>query len=53
MQVEKGAYYASLKIIGRLADVLDVEPADHLNRENLPFAALRQAVDAPQLLTSA
>ena len=29
-QLEKGAYYASLKIIGRLADVLEVEPAEFL-----------------------
>jgi transcriptional regulator with XRE-family HTH domain len=26
-QLEKGAFYASLKIVGRLADALDVEPA--------------------------
>lgn len=31
-QLEKGAYYASLKIIGRLADVLEVEPAELLRR---------------------
>ena len=29
-QLEKGAFYASLKIIGRLADVLKVEPAELL-----------------------
>jgi transcriptional regulator with XRE-family HTH domain len=29
-QLEKGAYYASLKIIGRLADILKVEPAAFL-----------------------
>ena len=29
-QLEKGAYYASLKIIGRLAEALDVEPAELL-----------------------
>jgi transcriptional regulator with XRE-family HTH domain len=29
-QLEKGAFYASLKIIGRLVDVLDVEPAELL-----------------------
>ena len=29
-QIEKGAYYASLKIIERLAKVLRVEPADLL-----------------------
>jgi transcriptional regulator with XRE-family HTH domain len=27
-QLEKGKYYASLKIVGRLADVLGVEPAE-------------------------
>ena len=29
-QLEKGAFYASLKIIGKLAAVLDVEPAELL-----------------------
>jgi transcriptional regulator with XRE-family HTH domain len=29
-QLEKGAYYASLKIIGRLAKALEVEPAELL-----------------------
>ncbi len=29
-QLEKGKYYASLKIIGRLADVLSVDPAEFL-----------------------
>jgi transcriptional regulator with XRE-family HTH domain len=29
-QIEKGTYYASLKIIGRLASVLEVEPAELL-----------------------
>jgi transcriptional regulator with XRE-family HTH domain len=29
-QLEKGAYYASLKIIGRLAQALDIEPAELL-----------------------
>lgn len=29
-QVEKGTFYASLKVIGRLADALGVEPADLL-----------------------
>jgi transcriptional regulator with XRE-family HTH domain len=29
-QLEKGAFYASLRILGRLADVLDVEPAELL-----------------------
>lgn len=27
-QLEKGAFYASLKIIGKLADALTVEPAE-------------------------
>jgi transcriptional regulator with XRE-family HTH domain len=29
-QLEKGAYYASLKIVGKLAAALKVEPADLL-----------------------
>jgi transcriptional regulator with XRE-family HTH domain len=29
-QLEKGAFYVSLKIIGRLAEALKVEPADLL-----------------------
>jgi transcriptional regulator with XRE-family HTH domain len=29
-QLEKGAYYASLKIVGRLAEALDIEPAELL-----------------------
>ena len=29
-QLEKGAFYASLKIIGRLAEALDAEPAELL-----------------------
>jgi transcriptional regulator with XRE-family HTH domain len=31
-QLEKGAFYASLKIIGRLAEALQVEPAELLKR---------------------
>jgi len=31
-QLEKGAFYASLKIIGRLAKVLQVEPSEFLVR---------------------
>jgi transcriptional regulator with XRE-family HTH domain len=31
-QLEKGAFYASLKVIGKLADVLKVEPAEFLAR---------------------
>jgi len=33
-QLEKGKYYASLKIIGRLADVLGAEPADFLKAKD-------------------
>jgi transcriptional regulator with XRE-family HTH domain len=29
-QLEKGTFYASLKIIGRLAEALEVEPAELL-----------------------
>ena len=29
-QLEKGVFFASLKIIGKLADVLQVEPAEFL-----------------------
>jgi hypothetical protein len=29
-QLEKGTFYASLKIIGRLAEALGVEPAEFL-----------------------
>jgi transcriptional regulator with XRE-family HTH domain len=29
-QIEKGAFFASLKIVGRLAKALDVDPADLL-----------------------
>ena len=29
-QIEKGAFFASLKIVGRLAEALDVEPAELL-----------------------
>jgi transcriptional regulator with XRE-family HTH domain len=31
-QLEKGKYYASLKIIGRLAEVLEVDPVEFLKR---------------------
>lgn len=30
-QLEKGAFYASLKVVGKLATVLQVEPAELLN----------------------
>jgi transcriptional regulator with XRE-family HTH domain len=29
-QLEKGAFYASLRIVGRIAEALEVEPADLL-----------------------
>jgi transcriptional regulator with XRE-family HTH domain len=35
-QLEKGAYYASLKIIGRLAAALSVEPAELLRASAPP-----------------
>jgi transcriptional regulator with XRE-family HTH domain len=31
-QLEKGAFYASLKIIGKLAEALGIEPAELLKR---------------------
>ena len=31
-QLEKGVFYASLKIVGKLAAVLEVEPAELLRR---------------------
>ncbi|MFQ3454022.1 helix-turn-helix transcriptional regulator [Bradyrhizobium sp. UFLA01-814] len=31
-QLEKGVYYVSIKVIGRLADKLDVEPDEFLKR---------------------
>jgi transcriptional regulator with XRE-family HTH domain len=31
-QLEKGAFYASLKIVGKLAAVLEVEPAELLKQ---------------------
>ncbi|MGE4350592.1 MAG: helix-turn-helix domain-containing protein [Bdellovibrionales bacterium] len=36
-QIEKGSFHVSLKIIGRLAEALGVEPAEFLKRrkENL------------------
>ena len=33
-QLEKGAFYASLKIVGRLAAVLEVEPAELLRKSS-------------------
>lgn len=38
-QLEKGVYYASLKIVGKLAGVLDVEPAEFLK---LPPHSVRE-----------
>lgn len=31
-QLEKGAFYASLKVVGRIADALKIEPAELLVR---------------------
>jgi transcriptional regulator with XRE-family HTH domain len=31
-QLEKGVYYVSIKVIGRLADKLEVEPDEFLRR---------------------
>jgi transcriptional regulator with XRE-family HTH domain len=36
-QLEKGAFYASLKMVGKLATVLDVEPADLLRPPEAKF----------------
>lgn len=33
-QLETGRYYASLKIIGRLAEVLEAEPSEFLKRSD-------------------
>ena len=33
-QLEKGSYYASLKVIGRLAEVLEIDPSDLIKRQN-------------------
>jgi transcriptional regulator with XRE-family HTH domain len=38
-QIEKGAFHASLRIVGRLADALDVEPSELLR---LPRADSRR-----------
>ena len=44
-QIEKGAFYASLKIVGKIAKTLGVEPAEllklprrHVMRRNRPAA---------------
>jgi transcriptional regulator with XRE-family HTH domain len=31
-QIESGSYYVSIKIVGKLADVLNVEPEEFLKR---------------------
>ena len=36
-QLEKGAFYASLKIVGKLAKVLSVEPAEMLRLPETKF----------------
>lgn len=33
-QLEKGVFYASLNVVGRLADALGVEPAELLRRQD-------------------
>jgi transcriptional regulator with XRE-family HTH domain len=35
-QLEKGGFYASLKIIGKLAEALDVQPAELLKLAHRP-----------------
>lgn len=35
-QLEKGAYFASLKIVGKLAEALGVEPAEMLSQPSRP-----------------
>ncbi len=42
-QLEKGAFYASLKIIGKLADVLKVAPAEFLRLPERGKVARRKA----------
>jgi transcriptional regulator with XRE-family HTH domain len=44
-QLEKGAFYASLKILGRLAEALNVEPAEFLKMA--PTPASGPAADRP------
>lgn len=41
-QLEKGAFHASLKIVGRLAQALDVEPAELLRRTENRYARLKR-----------
>jgi transcriptional regulator with XRE-family HTH domain len=49
-QLEKGAFYASLKIIGKLVDVLEVEPAEFLR---LPPPRGPAALRTPQVTAKA
>jgi transcriptional regulator with XRE-family HTH domain len=46
-QLEKGIFYASLKIIGRLAEALDVEPAELLKMPAAEKPAGRKGRDLP------
>jgi transcriptional regulator with XRE-family HTH domain len=51
-QLEKGAYYASLKIVGRLTEALNVEPAELLRmtareRKRAEEAGRRNKIAAP------
>ena len=41
-QLEKGAFYASLKIVGRLADALAAEPAELLKLPRAEKSATRE-----------
>ena len=40
-QLEKGAFYASLKIVGKVAQALDVQPAELLKITDSPSRAAR------------
>jgi transcriptional regulator with XRE-family HTH domain len=40
-QLEKAAFYASLKVVGKLADALDVEPAELLRMPDKRRAGVR------------
>lgn len=33
-QIEKGSYFVSLKVLGKLADTLDAEPEEFLKRQS-------------------
>ena len=41
-QLEKGAFYASLKIVGRLAEALDAEPGELLKTPGVERERLRR-----------